>query len=305
LLTGNLVVFPTETVYGLGADATNEDAVRRLYKVKGRPSDHPLIVHVSSVSSIFKWAKEIPDYALKLALAFWPGPMTLLLSRSDLAHDYITGGQEIVGLRVPANVSAHKLLKNFEAKGGLGVAAPSANRFGKVSPTSVEHVKSKLLDYLNTSDVILDGGSTLIGIESTIVDCTGAEPAIIRPGAITSTMLQATLENLATHTDKLNTQKIKAPGLLSSHYRPDAALYINGDPKPGDGFLAMDTFPTPAGVIRLASPSNNCEYARILYDALHSADNMGLSRVIIVPPIGGEMSDAILDRIQKSAHKTF
>jgi L-threonylcarbamoyladenylate synthase len=157
LKAGNLVAFPTETVYGLGADASNQLAVARIYKVKGRPTDHPLIIHISSINNLDKWAKDIPEYAIKLARKFWPGPMTLILPRTDLAKDFITGGQDNVGIRVPSHTVAQALLKAFESQGGYGVAAPSANRFGKVSPTCVDDVKSELADYLSTDDLILDG----------------------------------------------------------------------------------------------------------------------------------------------------
>jgi L-threonylcarbamoyladenylate synthase len=152
LIAGNLVAFPTETVYGLGADASNQQAVARIYEVKGRPTDHPLIVHISSINNLDKWAKDIPEYAVKLARNFWPGPMTLILPRTDLAKDFITGGQKNVGIRVPAHTVALSLLKEFEIQGGIGVAAPSANRFGKVSPTCAEDVQVELSDYFNSKD---------------------------------------------------------------------------------------------------------------------------------------------------------
>jgi L-threonylcarbamoyladenylate synthase len=157
LMEGNLVAFPTETVYGLGADATNKDAIARIYKVKGRPIGHPLIVHISSLGNLDKWARDIPEYAVKLARAFWPGPMTLILPRTDLAKDFITGGQNNVGIRVPSHSIALELLKEFENQGGLGVAAPSANRFGAVSPTTASAVEIELVDFLSENDQILDG----------------------------------------------------------------------------------------------------------------------------------------------------
>ena len=158
LKLGNLVAFPTETVYGLGADAVNKKAVSRIYEVKGRPTEHPLIVHISSIKQIDKWAKEIPEYGLTLASAFWPGPMTLILPRTTLAKNFITGGQDNVGIRIPAHTLALELLNEFENKGGLGVVAPSANRFGAVSPTTARAVQIELGDYLNSMDLILEGG---------------------------------------------------------------------------------------------------------------------------------------------------
>ena len=190
LIDGHLVAFPTETVYGLGADATNKKAVSRIYSVKGRPKGHPLIVHISSINKLENWATDIPDYAIKLAREFWPGPMTLILPRKEIAKDFITGGQNNVGLRVPAQPVALALLKKFEELGGQGVAAPSANRFGAVSPTTAEAVGEELGVYLDSKDMVLDDGQCLVGIESTIIDCTNKSPTILRPGAITSTQIE-------------------------------------------------------------------------------------------------------------------
>ena len=170
LRSGNLVAFPTETVYGLGADAQSKDAVAKIYQAKGRPVNHPLIVHLSSIEHLDKWARDIPDYAVALASTFWPGPMTLILPRTKLAKDFITGGQDNIGIRVPSHTVALELLKEFESQGGLGVAAPSANRFGAVSPTSADAVRTELDKYLSNSDLILDGGQCIIGIESTIIN---------------------------------------------------------------------------------------------------------------------------------------
>jgi L-threonylcarbamoyladenylate synthase len=191
LKQGHLVAFPTETVYGLGADATNEKAIARIYEVKGRPTDHPLIVHISSMELMGKWASEIPEYAIKLARQFWPGPMTLVLPRTNIAKNFITGGQDTVAIRVPSHTLANQLLKEFEYLGGYGVVAPSANRFGKVSPTSVDDVKEELTEYLKSKDLVLDGGLSLIGVESTIINCTNTTPIILRPGAITAAMINS------------------------------------------------------------------------------------------------------------------
>ena len=190
LISGNLVTFPTETVYGLGADAANKDAVLRIYEVKGRPVDHPLIVHISSIEHLDKWARDIPEYAIKLARSFWPGPMTLILPRTKLAKDFITGGQDNVGIRVPSHTVALALLKEFESQGGEGVAAPSANRFGKVSPTTAQAVSDELSNYLTSTDLILDGGPCAVGVESTIIDCTQSLPVIIRPGEVSTEMIE-------------------------------------------------------------------------------------------------------------------
>ena len=301
LKQGHLVAFPTETVYGLGADATNENAVARIYEVKGRPTDHPLIVHISSMELMDKWASEIPEYAIKLARAFWPGPMTLVLKRTESAKDYITGGQNSVGIRVPAHAVALELLKTFEAQGGSGIAAPSANKFGKVSPTCADDVKEELSEYLKSDDLILDGGPSLIGVESTIINCTNAMPIILRPGAITALMIKNLLGISVEVVTKKNIQNIKAPGLLESHYSPKAKVHLTGTPAAGDGFIALSNFPTPFGVVRLISPVTNEEYAKILYQGLRLADSKKLRNVFVVLPDGGDIAVAIRDRLQKAS----
>jgi L-threonylcarbamoyladenylate synthase len=299
LKDGHLVAFPTETVYGLGADATNEKAVSRIYSVKGRPSDHPLIVHISSINKLEDWATNIPDYAIKLAREFWPGPMTLILPRKEIAKDFITGNQNNVGLRVPAQPIALALLKKFEDFGGHGVAAPSANRFGAVSPTTARAVEEELGSFFDKNDLILDGGPCLVGIESTIIDCTRLVPKVLRPGAITDEMIEQALnekpENLNGESD------IKAPGLLDSHYAPKAKISINTMAGPGEGFLALSKFQTPVGAIRLASPGSLEQYARDLYSALRSADYQGLKKVSILLPEGDGLAEAIRDRLTKAS----
>ena len=299
LKDGHLVAFPTETVYGLGADATNENAVSQVYAVKGRPTDHPLIVHISSINQISKWATDIPDYAIKLARDFWPGPMTLILKRSDLAKDFITGGQENIGLRVPNQPLALTLLAEFESLGGQGVAAPSANRFGAVSPTTSLAVSEELEKYLGSNDLILDGGSCHIGIESTIINCTGVIPTILRPGAITNEMV----ENSIGSKIDLNTpdSDIKASGLLDKHYSPKARVRLNMLAEPGEGFIAMASISTPVGAIRLTSPRNNQEFAKVLYEALRDGDRFNLSEIKVMVPEGNGLADAIKDRLYKSA----
>jgi len=303
LINGNLVAFPTETVYGLGADANNKDAVSRVYTVKGRPVGHPLIVHISSTEYLDKWAREIPEYAIKLAKAFWPGPMTLILPRTNLAKDFVTGGQDNVGIRIPSHTVALELLREFESQGGLGVAAPSANRFGAVSPTSANAVKNELESYLSDSDLILDGGFCSVGVESAIIDCTRDVPVILRPGAITKSMVEIFLDTsiYSMKSININTQ-IKSPGLLESHYSPNASIFLSGIPGSGDGYIAISDKPTPLGVIRLASPINNDEFARILYRALRRADELGLEKVFVEPAIGDGIADAINDRLKKASY---
>jgi len=303
LIAGNLVAFPTETVYGLGADASNQSAVARIYAVKGRPTDHPLIIHLSSISNLDKWARDIPEYAIKLARKFWPGPMTLILPRTKLAKDFITGGQDNVGIRVPQHTVAQALLKAFESQGGFGVAAPSANRFGKVSPTCADDVNSDLADYLSTDDLILDGGQSEVGVESTIIDCTKLTPMILRPGAITAAMINDLLQIQIEVLKNTSSNQIKASGLLQSHYAPKAKVFLSTTANPGDGFIALANTPTPDGAIRLAAPKNNQEYAQLLYQALRLADTKQLQNVIVIPPTGDDLAVAICDRLEKSAYQ--
>jgi len=300
LIKGNLVAFPTETVYGLGADATNEKAVARIYEVKGRPTDHPLIVHISSMELLDKWASEIPEYAIKLARKFWPGPMTLILPRTELAKDFVTGGQNNVGIRVPEHSVALELLKKFEALGGLGVAAPSANRFGKVSPTNSEAVEEEIGKFLLEADQILDGGSSQIGIESTIIDCTKDLPVVLRPGYITSEMIESFLSLNLANFDSAN-NKVLVSGLLEAHYSPNAQVKLNGVPNPGEGFIALADVPTPVGAVRLARPKNNDEYAHELYNALRLADSKGIKTVQVITPVEQGVGVAIKNRLIKAS----
>ncbi len=300
LVDGNLVAFPTETVYGLGADATNEKAVARIYKVKGRPTDHPLIVHISSIELLDKWASEIPEYAINLARQFWPGPMTLVLPRTSIAKDFITGGQDTVAIRVPSHTLANQLLKEFESLGGYGVAAPSANRFGKVSPTNAEAVEEEIGKFLLESDQILDGGQSQIGIESTIIDCTGDTPRVLRPGSVTREMIENLLEQKLGYLKSIS-REIKTSGSFATHYSPNAHVVLNGITSPGDGFIALDKIPTPTGAIRLASPKNNDEYAQILYSALRLADGKGIGNVCVITPAEQGMGKAINDRLLKAS----
>jgi L-threonylcarbamoyladenylate synthase len=294
---GHLVAFPTETVYGLGADASNADAVAKIYAAKGRPADHPLIVHISSMDGIGYWADEISDYAIALAREFWPGPMTLIFQRSDSAKDFITGGQSTVGLRVPDHVVALALLESAKKIGVQGIAAPSANRFGHVSPTTAEAVREELSQYLSPEDVILDGGPSQVGVESTIIDCTGSNPHILRPGAITQAMIEEVTGLKVT--DAVN--EIRVSGSLENHYAPEATVVLDTTPQSGDGYVAMSDKPTPAGVIRLAAPQSVEEYARILYASLRDGDSQKLTRICIDQPQGDGLAIAICDRLQRAA----
>jgi L-threonylcarbamoyladenylate synthase len=306
LKDGDLVAFPTETVYGLGADATNKTAVAKIYAAKGRPADHPLIVHVHSMAAMGDWADEIPAFAIALARDFWPGPMTLILIRSTLAQDFITGGQNSVGIRVPDHVVALALLNAFYAMGGKGVAAPSANRFGHVSPTTAKAVRDELGSYLNEQDQILDGGPCTVGVESTIIDCTGDVPKILRPGAITAEMITASTGfevEPSVDTSNSGSEKIRVSGSLDAHYAPAALVLLDQFPLAGQGFIAIATTATPQGVIRLASPSNNLEFAQSLYASLRKADELGLSHVVIEQPTGTGIAVAIRDRLQRASYR--
>ena len=298
LRDGGLVAFPTETVYGLGADATNEAAVARIYKVKGRPQDHPVIVHIADLDQVDYWAQDIPDYAISLMRDFWPGPMTLVLKRKN-AGDFITGGQETVGLRIPAQQIALTLLHEFKKLGGHGVAAPSANKFGAVSPTTAQAVEEELGDRLDFStDLILDGGQSIVGIESTIIDCTGDSPNILRPGAITVEMIK---ESTGLNSEITSQSDIRVSGSLENHYAPKAQVLLDVDPKPGDGFIALSSIETPPGAIRLAAPASIEEFSRTLYAALREGDYRKLPSIVVIQPSDDGIAVAIRDRLKRSA----
>ena len=315
LAAGGLVAFPTETVYGLGADACDATGVARIYEVKGRPADHPLIVHMASMDSLGEWAREVPGYAISLARDFWPGPITLVLKRSSLAKDFITGGQDTVGVRVPDHVVALALLEAFENLGGKGIAAPSANRFGQVSPTTAAAVVDEISEYLDSADQIIDGGACAVGVESTIIDCTGDVPRILRPGAITTSMVEESTGIQITkvigssnvgavnNSAGVNSEEIiRVSGSLENHYAPAAKVLLCEVPTPGQGFIAHSNIETPARVIRLASPQSDEEFAQILYSALREADAQGLKEVVVMQPIGIGIAVAIRDRLARAAN---
>ena len=316
LLAGGLVAFPTETVYGLGADACNADAVARVYSVKGRPADHPLIVHVASMDALGDWASDVPEYAIALARDFWPGPMTLVVRRSELAADFVTGRQDTVGVRVPNHLVALGLLEAFARAGGRGVAAPSANRFGNVSPTTAMAVSDELGEYLADGDLILDGGACDVGVESTIIDCTGDVPRILRPGAITAQMIgestglrvgdkftygEDDLAGITINDEAMDGPQIRVSGSLDSHYAPVATVVLDQFPLAGQGFIAKADVVTPDGVVRLAAPKSDDEFARVLYAALRAADEQGLQTVVVAQPAGDGIAIAIRDRLKRAA----
>jgi L-threonylcarbamoyladenylate synthase len=294
---GAVVAFPTETVYGLGVDAENESAIARMYEIKGRPADHPVIVHIADINEVNYWASEIPEYAIALMRKFWPGPMTLILPRSENAKDFVTGGQDFVGIRIPSNSVALNLLRSFTRFGGHGIAAPSANRFGSVSPTSAKDVAEEVGEFLAKEDLILDGGDCEIGVESTIIDCSRALPRILRLGAITEEMIKE-----ITPIDQDNDlSEIRVSGSLTRHYSPKAKVVLSGSVNPGDGFIAMGDIETPAGAIRLAAPNSINDYGRYLYGAFRSGDSQKLERIVVIPPEGDGLAAAIRDRISRAS----
>ena len=316
LMAGNLVAFPTETVYGLGADACNVDAVAQIYAAKGRPTDHPLIVHVASLDALGEWADDVPEFAISLARDFWPGPMTLIMNRSELAGDFVTGGQDTVGVRVPDHPVALGLLEAFARAGGKGVAAPSANRFGNVSPTTAQAVADELSEYLAEADQILDGGQCEVGVESTIIDCTGQVPRILRPGAVTAEMIQEStglsvdgkfvygendIAGITINGQAVDGPQIRISGSLESHYAPVATVVLDQSPVAGQGFIAMADVATPDGVVRLAAPSSAYHFARELYSALRRADELGLAEVVVAQPWGDGIEIAIRDRLLRAS----
>jgi len=298
LRNGGVVAIPTETVYGLGALATDDVAVARIFEIKGRPSDHPLIVHLSSRTQLADWSADVPEWAHTLADTYWPGPLTLVVPRSPLASDVVTGGLPTVGLRVPSHPIAQALL----AVVGEGIAAPSANRYGHVSPTTSSHVVAELGPYLAPTDRILDGGASQVGVESTIVDCTGDLPHVLRPGAVTVEQIEST-----TGLEVVTGGTTRAPGTLPAHYAPQALVLVVDAPDlatapRGNGLIAPAHIPTPDGLIRLAAPADTAAYARELYAALRRADDLTLTGVVVVPPGADGIGLAIRDRLRRAAY---
>lgn len=293
LSSGAVVGLPTETVYGLAALALDADAVRRVFTIKGRPLDHPVIVHVPGAEALDAWAVNVPAYARRLAEAMWPGPLTLVVPAADSVPRYLTGGQDTVGLRCPAHPVA---LAVIDAAGP--VAAPSANRFGQVSPVTAADVVADIGDRLESRDVILDGGACPVGVESTILDCTGDAPRVLRWGAVEL----ADIEAVGAVAVLAGPSEVRAPGGLASHYAPRAAVHLTGPPTPGAGLLAMAGTPTPDGVTRLASPATPREFAAVLYRALRDADALGLADLwVAAPDDGSALSMAIRDRVSRAA----
>jgi L-threonylcarbamoyladenylate synthase len=304
LRVGRLVAFPTETVYGLGADASSTDAVHHLFAVKGRPADHPVIVHLARVGQLSDWARTVPEAARTLADACWPGPLTLVLERAPHVPDAVTGGLDTVGVRVPDQPVALALLDAF----GGGVAAPSANRFGRVSPTTATDVRA---DLDGDVDVVLDDGPCRVGVESTIVDCSRPTPAILRLGGVPRERVE---ELLGAPVPLLDTGEVRAPGTLSAHYAPRARVEIVAhanlaacaatELRAGArvGVLALDV---PAGldarVAVVGAPADPEAYAHGLYRFLRDADAQGLDVVLAVAPPATGIGAAVADRLRRAA----
>lgn len=298
LRRGALVALPTETVYGLAADATNAAAVMRIFTVKGRPADHPLIVHLASATDVDAWAARVPAYARLLAAAYWPGPLTLILDKQAHVLDIVTGQQATVGLRVPAHPVTRAVLQLL----GRGVAAPSANRFGRVSPTTIAHVEADIGDLLTDDDYLLDGGPCEVGVESTIVDCTGDAPRLLRAGAVTVDMIEQTTGLPVLAADG----RVRASGTLASHYAPHAKVHVvDADHIPviaNAGLIADASVSTPVGMVRLLEAAGLGAYARDLYSALRRSDELALTDVVAVLPGDTGLGAAIRDRLQRAAH---
>jgi len=250
------------------------------------------------MNDITYWAEEISDYAIALARAFWPGPMTLIFQRSENAKDFVTGGQNTVGLRVPDHTLALGLLQECKKIGVHAIAAPSANRFGHVSPTTAGAVQEEIGAYLAPQDLILDGGPAQVGLESTIIDCTGDAPKILRPGAITQAMIEkATGLQVSEDRDS----QIRVSGSLEKHYAPNAKIILDIQASAGQGFIAPANVATPPGAVRLASPANTDEYARTLYSALRDGDAQALTTIAIIQPSGDGLAIAIRDRLMRAS----
>ncbi|WP_164101041.1 L-threonylcarbamoyladenylate synthase [Candidatus Laterigemmans baculatus] len=301
---GGLVALPTETVYGLGADAANEHAVRRIFAAKGRPADHPLIVHLGRTADLERWAREIPPLAWRLAERFWPGPLTLILKRNPDVPAVVTGGQATIGLRVPAHPVALAVLQAAET----GVAAPSANRFGRVSPTTAEHVAAELGTAV---DAILDGGPCSVGLESTILDLSGNSPQILRPGAITAA---AIAELIGETPGSGGASSPRVPGRLPSHYAPQtplrlldrqalaAAVEQLSPSDPAIAVLSMQPPPATAGQVQwLEMPEDAEAYGRRLYARLREADAAGCQSMLVERPPATPQWDAVQDRLRRAA----
>jgi len=310
LRQGELVAFPTETVYGLGADARNPAAVGKIFAAKGRPADHPLIVHLPDISHLEHWARDIPEAARVLAKAFWPGPLTLILKRQPDVPDAVTGGQDTVGLRVPNHPLALELLRAFDG----GIAAPSANRFGRISPTTADHVREDLGD---TVALILDGGPCTVGIESTIIDMSGPRTIVLRPGMLSAIDIGRVLGRVPMSADDPlappAVRNTRASGSLEAHYAPRTPLVLMPDDSlpitlrnaivQKERVAVLATFPPPFGHALIewhVAPADPAGFARDLYANLRLLDALGCVRIIVQKPVG-QPWQAIHDRLKRAA----
>lgn len=300
LVSGGLVAFPTETVYGLGADAESSSAVSAVFEAKGRPAGHPLIVHLASASQLDRWAVDIDDRARRLAAEFWPGPLTIILRRSEVVALEAVGGRDTIGLRVPDHPATLELLKRFDG----GLAGPSANRFGHVSPTEAQHVVD---DLDGRVDLVLDGGPARVGLESTIVEVLDGPVTLLRPGGVSADAIEALLcEPVIDGRDGQS----RAAGMLASHYAPSAPVVVVAgrsevDLAGSDVVIAAEPDPhanTGEGQERtIVLGVDAASFAHGLYAALRQADAMGASRIVIVPPSTGQLLPAVLDRLIKAS----
>jgi L-threonylcarbamoyladenylate synthase len=300
LKRGELVAFPTETVYGLGADAANPKAVQKIFKVKGRPPDHPVIVHLASAAHFANWATDIPEVAYQLTEAFWPGPLTLVLKRSGLVPNIVTGGQDTVGLRVPSHPVALELLQAFDG----GVAAPSANRFGKISPTTAQHVQSDLGEDV---PLILDGGACEVGLESTIVDVTSERARVLRPGGVGLEALSQCLGYMPDVTDKT---KVRVSGSLESHYAPTTPAFLIGSQDLGEvedssGVIALHPRPPTFKGVWYQLPNDAGLYGQRLYATLRDLDGMKLERIFLEQVSETPAWLAVRDRLKRATLGTY
>jgi L-threonylcarbamoyladenylate synthase len=304
LRAGRLVAFPTETVYGLGGNAGDPSAVRRIFAAKGRPATHPLIVHLDDPKYLGRWARTFPESARKLAEAFWPGPLTLVLERAPAVHAEITGGQDTIAVRVPAHAIAQQLLKAF----GGGIAAPSANRYGHVSPTRPDHVREELGDAV---DMIIDGGECKIGLESTIVSCVGEQPRLLRPGAVTFLQLQAVVPDIEVGA-RLDSPRV--PGSDVRHYSPVTPLHVvatrrleqvAGEYAEKRERVAVLAMRPPGRTNRyltwINAGSRPEQYAHSLYAHLRTLDKVGATAILVQDVPEGEKWEAVRDRLQRAS----
>jgi len=301
LSSGGVVAFPTETVYGLGADASNPAAIAQIFEIKGRPTDHPLIVHISGIDQLPRWSHEVPEAAYVLATRFWPGPLTLILPHSKAPHE-VTGGQDSVGVRAPSHPVAQALLEGF----GGGIAAPSANRFGRISPTRASHVRDELGD---TVRIVLEGGDCEVGLESTILSLVGPTPCLLRPGAISRLELEDTLHLKIQGTERAS--GLRASGLLESHYAPRTALRLlpaeeisrlAASALPRTAVMCFQDIPSHPSIHRIFMPPDPAGYGIRLYATLRELDQGLYDLILAELPPADEAWAAIHDRLGRASH---